>query len=274
MPYRHTSIFGLTTQPTALTKAQPHSGGWTESFWTAGLIDEPSYNEWAANRAALLPKQAAIVGRRSQLYTIAGNKLLPGGSANLKFLFPGNNGYDCDVPQMALEATAGSRTTANVSRFTLRGIPDAQVTNGEYQPTAAFNNQCDFFFDLINTQNLSFVARDLGAATSRINSVGLGIVTTAAPLAGVVANQTYVRFFKCRTHQGLPVKGSYLVTLINGNSYTLQGLDQLVQVSSSGQLRVDTILLCGMKRPIFSRIVVKKIGRPSQSYRGRASKRR
>jgi hypothetical protein len=274
MPLKISINFSLTTAPTNRQAAVPHSGSWSEGFWTIpGSLDE-HIDRWCTLRAAMLPRQAAIIGRRIQEYTVSGNRLIPGGSSGQKKLFSGNAGYECDVPQMALELFSRSSSTPNVSRFTLRGIPDAVVSFGEYQPTDAFKDSLTLFSNNIENFIHNFVGRNLVSPSARVVSIAGGVVTTSVNLAGVTNNVSYLRFTKVKDSLGRPVKGSFLVTAQTATTYTLQGLDPAIVVAGKGSVRVDLIDTYRMLKPTFGRITVKKIGRPSASYRGRASKRR
>ena len=265
----------MTTSPTQAIDAQPHSGGWTESFWLPGTAPIDNWDNYAAFRARLLPKQAALIGYRQQIYTVNGNRLIPGGSASVKKIVPGNSGYDCDVPQMALEISGRAATLANTAKFTLRGIPDSQVTNGEFAPTPPFKTALgNFLANMASPPPYYFVGRDLTQIPQRIVSITGGVLKTQLALAGVVADQTWIRILKCKDDNGRAVKGTFLCTLVAaGNLYTLQGMSQEV-TKGNGTARVDALTVIPYNKLSAGRVTVKKIGRPLQSYRGRASKRR
>lgn len=89
---------------------------------------------------------------------------------------------------------------------------------------------------------------------------------------GAIANQSNVRFHRCYDVNGDPVKGSYLVSQIGvGNLYTLQGLTPTLVAVPSGTMRVDSVAMYDYQSLNVGQVVVKKIGRPSRGYRGRAS---
>lgn len=289
MPQRVSLIFQLTTAPTQLNYSIPHTGGWSEATWlTQAIPNLANYlTGWAQIRAVLLPKQAAIVGARMANYTISGNKLLPGGTNTYKFLYDGNAAYSTDVPQMALECSGAAVGAPNANRFTLRGTPDVEVQFGEYQPdvnyAASVSNYLGF---LTGNQHVTtypatgFIGRVLNNTVARIQSVTpvviQGIQCMNVLLSqdiGARPNQDYLRFHRALDQAGNPIKGSYLVTNQVGLLYTLQGTPNQTAVKPSGTARVDLINLFTYSAINTSRIVVRKVGRPSQAYRGRASNR-
>jgi hypothetical protein len=275
MPSKITAIFALTTLADQPADSRPHSGGWTESFWintTAPINNFPSY---ASARAALLPAQASIIGYRQQLYTIVGNRLIPGGSAAFKQIYPGNFQFACDVPQMALQISGRAALSANTAKFTIRGIPDSQVTHGEFAPSSNFKPLLLYFLNLFaQAPPYYFVGRDLTQIPQRIAQIAGNVLTTQTVIPGVVNNQSFVRILKCRSDAGPAVKGSFLVTA--GAGTTALTLSQALPsvTKPNGTARLDALVVVPYANLGYGRISVKKIGRPLESYRGRASKRR
>lgn len=275
MPFRITTLFGLTTSPTQPADAQAHSAGWSESFWSNGSISLASWLPYATMRANLLPSQAQIIGFRQQTYTIDGNKLLPGGSQVFKRIVPGASGLACDVPQLGLELSGQGAGVPNTSRFVLRGIPDGIAVNGEYTPTPAFKNALSTMMaQFIGAPPYGFIGRDLSQVPQRVVSINAGVLTTGGIIAGVVNGSTFVRLHRVMADDGDTVSGTFLVTAGAGTAaLTLQGLAKTVS-KSNGTARLDKIAFIPYGAMSTGRILVKKVGRPSSSYRGRASKRK
>lgn len=283
MPSRLSLIFQCTTKPENPTNASAHTGGWTESLWNADerIILPPLIQKLARARAVLLPNTCSIVGARQAIYTILGNKLMPGGTSGSKFLIAGNRSYDGDVPQMALELSGQGATLPNGNRFTLRGIPDKMVTGGEYDPSDAFKSSLNLYRDAIlgrgNFQEngaWSFPGRSLTNPVARVDSIAANGIVTLSAVIPAVANVDYLRLRKVRDDNGIPVTGTYLITLINGRAYTLAGLPAQIVTKGNGTARVDSVVMVTYGDVQPSRIVVRKIGSPLQRYRGKASKRR
>ncbi len=274
-PQKISFIFAVTTEPTQRADAAPHSGGWTESMWGKSdvVIDSPSLFRWARLRAAMLPSQCSIVGWRSQLYTVSGNKLLPGGAQSYKSLFPGMAAFTADVPQASLQLTHGIQGRANAVRSYLRGIPDEVVVNGEYAPNARFRKALDDYMKNLILAGGSWASpvRDLTQPQVRVLNVGAGLVTLDA--AGGMGVGDYMRFIRVKKTDGKPLSGTFRITAVNGLVFTLAGLDPNINVKPGGLARKDLLVVENYSSTSVGRIGVKKIGSPFEKYRGRRSKR-
>lgn len=285
---RVTMLFQVTTNPDDPSSAASHSGGWSESMWqNNGTPLLPAvYKKLCQTRATLLPKQATIVGIRQGIYNLVGNKLLPQGTSGAKFLTPGNTAYTTDLPQCSLEVSGLGAGVPNSNRFRLGCLPDEQITNGEYQPTVGYKGLVTTYL-----RNLSpfgnpamggpwwFVGRNTFPPSVRVASlVPLGGVTLDATLV-TLADTTagvgdYIRFHRVYDDSNNPVKGTYLVKAVPAvNTYTLTGIPQQKVSKPSGLCRKDELTPVAYLEVNVSRAVVKKIGRPFQQYRGRASNR-
>jgi len=268
-------LMTLTTEPTDRSVAVSHSGGWSETQWA-------NYNQLAdvrrdmlilaPERARCLPKNASVVGYRAQVFTISGNKVLPGGTSSGAFQYPGNTDNDGDIPQLALMCKGPSRTTTNISRFAMRAIPDAMVKNGEYAPTAIFKRYVESYLVSLKSMNFGFVGRDLSQLARRVVGITAGVVTVD-DAAGLAEGQ-YVILRRVVDDSGNPVSGSFRILSVVGNALTLAGMGNGVFAGNSGTLRKDGLAYFNFDFPTVARVVVRKIGRPFEQYRGRASKKR
>jgi len=274
MDSRVTMVMNMNTTPANLAAAQVHAGGWTESFWAQGGVIATAQKlvNLQTGRARLLPASASIVGLRISNYTLTGNKLFPLGSSISRVRYPGNSSYPTDVPQMALGISAKANGATNSAHFTMRCIPDSQVVGGEYQPSPAFKNSLLLYQADLEQSGWSFLGRDLTKPVQRVLSITAGVVVLDAANGAVVGD--YIRFLKVKDSQGFAVTGAYRVTAFAAPAtYTIVGLDAGVVVLNSGLCRVDAIKLFEMDDVQPTRAQVRKIGRPSESYRGRASRR-
>jgi len=272
---RLTNIFMATTAPTNLATARAHTAGWSESFWTS--LNQAGFNApWTVQqqrRAVMLPPTAAIVGYRIQEYTISGNKLLPGGTSAGRQNLPGSGTLTIDLPQVALQANCASRLTPNSSRLVLRGMPDSIMVGGEYQPTATFQAAFTNFANSMSGLNFGFIGRDLAQASVRVLSIAGNVITVdAIPATGLVVGD-FVRLNRVYGELGNPVKGSFRVTAIAGQTVTVAGLVATV-TKPSGTIRRDQLTYLNYGQILPIRAVVKKVGRPFEQYRGRRSKSR
>ena len=86
----------------------------------------------------------------------------------------------------------------------------------------------------------------------------------------------YVRLLRVRDNDGLPIKGAYQMTstYVDGSGFDIAVKDDTIRSTTGGFMRLDQIGLFAFTQPTFKRVSVRKVGRPYESYRGRASKRR
>lgn len=276
MLWRMNMLFAVTTDPVDRSTAAAHSGGWSESFWSDKNIANAGgyFNYWVDRRIALLPKECSVVGYRVEQFDIAGNKLIPLGASSRRLVLPGGYNGHVDMPQNALQISGSSGGGANTSRFSLRGMPDEIIVRGEYAPDPAFLTAMRSYINDIPTQGFGFVGRDRSLPVGKVNRTdgGTGVVTLSANIGGV-ANQSYLRFLKARDDSGRAIKGSFLITAIAGNLYTLQNMTQTM-TKPNGLARVDVMQFFSFGGLTVARAIVRKIGRPFESYRGRASRKR
>lgn len=274
MSYRYDMLFQLTTVPTQASKAISHTAGWSESHWRQNVLtqDDQILTRMLNARAGMLPKQAAMIGLRIGQFTIAGNRVLPGQTSIRKFLKPGQQGYSCDVPQMALELGA-STSGVNSSKFSVRGIPDNQVVQGEYAPTDAWDQRLQEYMNALSSQGWQMLGRVLTNETFKINGISASGVCTLA-VAPTFANGAQIRVLRCNDTNGAPVNGVYQASQVAGTTFVLNNWPQGVVVVAKGSVRVDAVDNFTLIDVEPSRIVVRKVGRPFEQYRGKRSRRR
>lgn len=275
MPQRLTYLFAVTTDPQDRSSANPHSGGWSESVWLPNPISasDPLIANFGASRARLLPGESAIIGFRLENYTIFGNKLLPGGTSTGKLNLPGIPARLTGQPQDALQLSGQASAAPNTNHFTLRNIPDGVMSYGEYQPDSTYKGFMTTYTSAIAFGVFGFIGRDRSQPSAVVNQIAGGVVTLAANVGGV-ANQDFLRLHRVYDNAGNPVKGSYLITAIAGNAYTLQGLPAQAVGKPSGTARLDKIAFYNIGSVTVDRAVSRKVGRPFEAYRGRRSKTR
>lgn len=271
--YRASIVFGITTQPVRPDLASSHAGGWTESVWSQSAIDfgNSTVIDRLRKRAAMLPNQCSIQGWRQQAYTISGNRALPGSASSGRLVLPGNAG-SCDLPQNSLELSMPGVTPPMATRYVIRCIPDAWIEQGEFfAANAGPLNLIQLFADSwLGNFGTGWVGRDLTLGQVRIINVLAGVMTTDAPIPGF-ANNDFVRFSRAYDVDGTPVSGAWRATVGVGGQYTLQNFSNDVIIDNSGLVRKDALRFTQYGPHTIGRALVRKIGRPSETYRGRRS---
>lgn len=274
MPAKLSLLIQVTTTPTNIAQARIHTGGWSETIWTNNSsFALPSITTLATRRALMLSQSAAVIGYRTQVFTIAANRLVPGGTASGNLNLPGLQGIPTDLPQVALSMKAQSDETANTRKFNVRGVPDNVMVGGEYQPPAYFLQAVRLYIQELTSGVWWFPGRNLAQASVPIQGVANGVLTTVGNPGWAVGDS--IRFLKARQTNGLPFTGTYVIQapLVAANQFTLANLDTTIKVGTIGRVRRDEVLMCRIAACETGRAVVRKIGRPFETYHGRRSKR-
>lgn len=270
---RYTMLFDFTTNPVNRQDASAHSGGWSESVWGNPTSDPAFYlRRLAERRGGLLADSCSIIGWRYENFDISGNRLLPQGASSGRFLYPGSQA-SINMPQDALMCSGSTGTGPNTSRFTLRGLPDTIVVNGEYSPTNGFRLNLDEYFTELRFQ-WGFIGRVRTNATARVLSINpaTGVVELDANVGG--GNGDFLRLLRVRGALGAPIQGAFRIQAVAGGNYTCPELVGTDLDTPSGLARLDQVAFFRYSSVVRQRTAVRKVGRPFEQYRGRASRRR
>lgn len=263
-----TMLFQLVTNVSGGSQGGPHIAGWSESWYSDGSIADTrrSMTELCRTRAGLLPGSAVIVGQRYQV--------INGPSSSTAIRFPGAAARSNDVPQAALLCTATVGARPNVRRFSLRGFPDVWIEEGELKPAAPFPAKWEEFEGALGAGPWGFVMRDLTIAAVRVASVNAGALVLQADLVANVFD--YIRLNDIYDQFRVLRSGLYQITAKTDNkNYTIRDWPAGSIVTGNGFARKEEIIFDGVNLNIeYSRIVVRKVGRPFEQYRGRGAKRR
>jgi len=279
MQNRLTMLFQNVTAPTNRTAADPHIAGWSESFYSTSDLTAGAAKIIAliTARATILPKTASIVGYRIGFYNIVGRKLQPAGTQTAKYRQVGNIAWETDVPQVSLMFGGNAGGTANTNRFAARCIPDVMVNNGEYQPTTAFSANVQAYIQALLTGGWGFIGRDLTAWQAPISDITApGVVSFVGAFpVGQPGLGDYLRFHYAYQANSLPITGTYRIGSIDfaNNKMTLLGWQGGAMPNVTGFMRWDKIAMNTFSAININRIVVRKVGRPFENYRGRRSNR-
>lgn len=264
---KYTFLFQLATNVTGPAKTVHRVGGWSESWYEGSdtLVSDQAITNWCQRRAALLPQGAAIIGVRVQQVDPPG----PGQTRALNY--PGLPANGADVPQMSLLCKATGVGVRNVRVFNLRGIPDGQISEGEYNPVGNFNNALEAFFAGLKSGSWEFRGRDLAAVAHPILTVStLGAVKFSEPHLMNVGD--YVRILRTVDSSGRQRGGRFYVdTAPTPTTMTITGWTYGDTIKGKG--RLDGIVYPTVNRATVDRVGVKKVGSPFNRYRGRASNR-
>lgn len=246
------------------------AAGWTESVYETSLstANRSAFNALCIARARLLPQGTFIIGQRFQ-------QVDPVGSAQTAVVnYPGGVGenFRADIPQMALLLRLRSSGVNNVRSYHVCAIPDAQVSLGQYRPVDTFRVLMGLFLDQLN--GWKFRGADLAQAKAPVLSVtALGVVTFGSDLVLAVNDQ--LKILNAIDTNGNRVGGIFRVNAATSlRSVTLGNWKGGVTTEGTGQKYIPIYPTIVGARESISRIVTRKVGRPSGGYRGRRSRRR
>lgn len=270
--FKCTATFSLTTGTGGGNQAA-RTGSWSEGIYFEGSYLQAVNNFakgscWCSKRAALLPMQASIVEQRYQ-------QVDPtlGATSSIAKIFPGNDGIDCDLPQVALVLSCPSEDRANVRTIEMRGIPDDVVKLGAYSPDKPFKLAMSNFKAFLS--NFNFRGRVRSNPQAKIIEITAnGVVATETALVVGIGDKVQI----LRSHNavnGQLANGVFTVKNVDNQLLTisLQGWDQLV--CRGGTVRKYQIIYPAIDGEITNvvRATTHKVGALFGAFRGRVSRR-
>ena len=268
-----TMLFQLVTQDVSVVGAAARVAGWSESWYFEGDLTsalEATVNKGGlcSVRAQLLPASAAIVGQRYQQVDPAP----VGNSITRSKVFPGLSTLPTDVPQMALLISVPGVGVKNVKHYEMRGVPDSMVTTGEFSPSGPYEKALKNFFNALGAWK--FKGQDFSQPLHIIQNINTAgeITTVTQPAWG---NPSVARLTRMKTSVGLSLPGE--TRNIIGIIKVPPGAQGLIidwptdQVVKSGFARkvVAIYPTVSINDVEVERVVVRKVGRPFDLYRGR-----
>lgn len=244
-------------------------GGFSESVYndTLGTEGINQFLKLCEKRAAMLPKFAAVVGQRYQVVNPKGASST--GSAR----YAGRFDEDADMPQMALYARIGSSGVTNLRPLYLRGMPDEMVKRGEYSPTPGFVTAVANYFNEIT--GFYFKGRDLTLSPAKISTIAEdGTFVLNTPLTFDVNSVVQI------SRTNLPFGGqqgaiAYVQTKTDSTHGKLYAANWPYGITKGGSMRIfaEQFFVMQGNTAKIKGSVVKKVGRPFDQFRGRASAR-
>jgi hypothetical protein len=275
MPFKITTLHQQATGPAAGgTSTVEHIAGWSESFYS--LLTSPG---------AIIANLEAATGylwARSRLMCFAGQILgyrlaqvdpRTGRAQTRSTIWPGVAMYQPDLPQASVLVSVPSATSGNIRRFAIRGVPDSQIVDGEYQPDTNYQGLVNNFFAELS--NWAFRGQDLTLPRYNILSInGSGVMTLTADPSWATGYQVQIsNTFSDLT--GEKISAKKVIATASGATITLQGWPSGLSCTGGTVRRIlyNTYAMDGGNAQV-ARATVRKVGRPFGEYRGRRSKRR
>lgn len=273
MPTRMQLIFDIATVPVDLAAARVHVGSFTESVWVSGTFDAVTLarlRALASVRAAILPASASITGYRATDVQIVNGRVIPGATQTGSFNYVGRPGIGNDIPQMALSIKIRSNGVSNVSKFSLHAMADDFIRGGEFVGGPVLTPVITQYLGLL-CNGYSFVGRDRSLPKFRINSITANQINVDGAPTWQVGDT--IRLLRVRDVNNRTVRGAFRITVAGLNTFTLAGLPANLVVGAVGQARKEAAVMFQNNSFQIGRATTRKIGRPSESYRGRAARR-
>lgn len=244
-------------------------GGFSETWYSP---DSPQTamgkaKDLSKQRAAFLPQGAGIVGIRVQ-------ELGKRGFAET-FNAPGGYGTDTkDIPQVATLCIIKKAGIESYKRFFLRAVPDAIVHLGDYTPTDVYTSLVNQWVGALISKGFTFSGIDPALPKVKILGISdVGVFTFAGNVVTAVNDE--IQLLNCTNTFNENVSGTYRVSVfVNGASGTFLNWNKGT-VNQKGEARKSASATTALEQGSFKilRIGTRKIGRPFDLYRGRASVR-
>lgn len=260
---RATMIFRVPT-------ADARVGGFSESWYKEGTPADVMRSLMALClfRAGALPTASKISGQRVQEL---GSRAITDSEP-----FPGVIRSTTDVPQMAAQCSVTDAAGLKKKIFMCRGINDDSVESGALVRGGATSIQLGLFMNNLAVNGFQFRSRDTTLPAIKIVSVDAnGVFALTGDLAFAVGD--FLTAVRVRSQQGRSIVGSFYVSnRVDAQHGTLFGWPTGQTVSLSGSFRKQAFVYPSVAAGTgkVSKVAVRKVGRPSDLYRGRATRRR
>jgi len=277
-PFGGNPAVGQPTFPQVGYAGRQHIGGWTENvYWfgemgalltqlTTGGGGQPGL---LPSRAALLPANASIVGVR----------FYQGGAGrgqSRAYNYPGAAAVATDIPQMALLCKGGPINFNVIRRWTVRCIPDIFVAQGEWNPTVDYANAVAAYLGALT--QFGFIGTDPPVTTNvaQIVPAAAGTSTVTVQIRQQPFNLgDQLWFQKCKDPAGNLISFTAKMQALVANRQDQFVIDQVVpDTLTGGVVFIKTHSFYSISQATVSRVVTRRVGRPSELFRGRKSRKR
>lgn len=274
-------IFQQTTtkgdpQPSINYASLTRVGGWSESFYVANKTGDELRNMLTATPRKdgafppILPARASCLTAAA---TLLGVRLYEGGTGRGQFValsYPGRFSFP-DQPGTSLLCQTVSNAALSARHFTMRGIPDAYVVGGEFNPNSEYVTQLKTYFDSLT--NTAFRAFTPTAVFNIFNITNAGLVSLTAPHTYNVGQ--IVRVKNSLNEAGGRSGGEFMIQTVGplNTQFTLAGWAAGPTTGGTVTIQVKQLVTVSAGATSAVRITNHKVGRPFAGYRGRRSKR-
>jgi len=276
MKAKVTLLMQIVTGSTPWSIEQQRIGGWSESVY----YDGPSVSDLYAKvigptgtgspslcsaRAGMLPTQGRIVGQRFQFLDPLGP------SKSLSQGFSGGSSQSTDIPQMALLCKVPATDSPNIRNLILRGIPDSQVQYGEYVPDSTYRAAVTRYFTAFSMFRFrANVPANLDQTIISISSGGVAYLYFG-PLT--VSAGSIIKLNRVVLANGSTFSGQVVVESVGPGANELKIKDWTMGATTGGKWNIPNTAYPAVDASniTISRIITRKVGRPSVGYVGRAS---
>lgn len=264
---------GTTSEPSLNYVTTPRTGGWTESLWYANLSLQDVLIILKGTRASglpsVLPARARVLNSNARILGVRMYEVGNGRGAFYPAAYTGGSSAG-DQPSVALLCASAPSGTVSTRRFTIRGVPDTMVTDGEFAPVSTYTQALKSYFDSLTRSSIR--GRTSGPSIDVFSITTAGLVTARTPMTFVVGNILQVRM--TLDSNGKKVSGEFSVAEIGPQQNQLRLAAWTAGATKGGKIGTTTAawfnLVAGETSAV--RITNKKIGRPSAGYRGRKSR--
>lgn len=273
----------LFQQTTAATTAAPSLGyvtiprtaGWSESIYgpdnpgdITALLKGPR-----SPLKPLLEARAALLGSAGR---IIGVRLYQGGAGKGQLLnatYAGTASTGSDMPSVALLLSATNKLSGLSRRWMIRGIPDANVEEGEFSPGPAIIPRLQTYFAAL--AGFGWMGSVSTNQKEVVSITAGGVVTTKtahgfAQFASPLFKQIFI------TATGKRVGGTFKISTLNPDPTVFTIQDWTNGAGTGGTVGFDTLAFQQFINSDISivRATARKVGRPFAGFRGRASTRK
>jgi len=254
-------------------EGKPHrQGGWSESHYSSDPSSFSSriaeFEDLCAKRAALLPIGAMIIGQRYQGVDP------PSASQTNARQFPGAAGLAADYPTLSMYLRVPARDTRNISPLALRCMPDARIVKGEYNSSQQYQSALVRYLGGLSGNVWRFKGRDLAQTAYPLLRIQEdGTFATEANTTLVAGDM--VRVLRANVEDDGQVGGRFKVVGLEG-PVGIGLLDWPFGACTKGRVRLHSIVYPQIDSASASigQVVVRKVGKASGQYRGKASRKR